>query len=122
MGEPAGGFRGTLDATHPNEVTEPKKKSSRRRQSGRRRRPASKRVAAPPVEVPAEPTPAPVVAAASVEPDAEPVPEIPVVTPEIAFAARPFGAKDDRNAVQLREDVQLRNANPNAARPDPTCT
>ena len=41
---------------------------------------------------------------------------------EIAFAARPFGAKDDKNAVQLREDVQLRNANPNAARPDPTCT
>jgi len=41
---------------------------------------------------------------------------------EIAFAARPFGAKDDRNAVQLREDVQMRNANPNAARPDPTCT
>ena len=41
---------------------------------------------------------------------------------EIAFAARPFGAKDDTNAVQLREDVQLRNANPNAARPDPTCT
>lgn len=41
---------------------------------------------------------------------------------EIAFAARPFGAKNDTNAVQLREDVQLRNANPNAARPDPTCT
>ena len=89
MGEPAGGFRGTLDATHPNEVTEPKKKSSKRRQSGRRRRPASKRAAAPPVvETPAEPIPVPPVAAAIVEPDAEPVPEIPVVTPEIAFAAR----------------------------------
>ena len=41
---------------------------------------------------------------------------------EIAFLARPYGATNDGNAVQLREDVQLRNANPNAARPDPTCT
>ncbi len=40
---------------------------------------------------------------------------------EIAFGVRPAGATSDEFATQLRDAVVLRNADPNATSPDPTC-
>jgi prepilin-type N-terminal cleavage/methylation domain-containing protein len=39
----------------------------------------------------------------------------------IRFAVRPSGARDDRFATSLQDELFMRTANPNAARPDPTC-
>jgi prepilin-type N-terminal cleavage/methylation domain-containing protein len=39
----------------------------------------------------------------------------------IRFKVRPTGARDDTFAVRMQDDVFFRNADPNAARPDPTC-
>jgi hypothetical protein len=73
---------------HRNEVTEPKKKTTKRRRSGGRRRPAPVRKAAPPAEVPPQPTPVPTVAVPALDQAPEAPPEIPLANPEAAFAAR----------------------------------
>jgi prepilin-type N-terminal cleavage/methylation domain-containing protein len=39
----------------------------------------------------------------------------------IRFAVRPTGGRDDTFATSLQDDLFMRTANPNAARPDPTC-
>jgi prepilin-type N-terminal cleavage/methylation domain-containing protein len=39
----------------------------------------------------------------------------------IRFAVRPTGGRDDVFATSLQDDLFMRTANPNAARPDPTC-
>jgi prepilin-type N-terminal cleavage/methylation domain-containing protein len=39
----------------------------------------------------------------------------------INFAVRPASARDDTIVTPLRDDIQLRNADPNATTPDPTC-
>jgi prepilin-type N-terminal cleavage/methylation domain-containing protein len=39
----------------------------------------------------------------------------------VRFKVRPTGASDDTFAVRMQDDVFFRNADPNAARPDPTC-
>lgn len=39
----------------------------------------------------------------------------------VRFKVRPSGASDDTFAVRMQDDVFFRNADPNAARPDPTC-
>jgi prepilin-type N-terminal cleavage/methylation domain-containing protein len=39
----------------------------------------------------------------------------------INFSVRPTGARDGDFATPLSDDVVLRNADPNATRPDPTC-
>lgn len=38
------------------------------------------------------------------------------------FKVRPTGARDDTFAVRMQDDVFFRNADPNAARPEPRCT
>ena len=90
---------------HRNEVTEPRKKTTKRRKSGGRRRPAAVRKAAPPVEVPPDPTPAP--AAPAPEPAAETPLEIPLATPEAAFAARATarGPEPDRPMPATRRAI-----------------
>jgi prepilin-type N-terminal cleavage/methylation domain-containing protein len=39
----------------------------------------------------------------------------------ISFTVRPGAASSDEFATPLQDDIVLRNADPNAARPDPTC-
>jgi len=39
----------------------------------------------------------------------------------IRFAVRPTGGRDEAFATSLQDDLFMRTANPNAARPDPTC-
>lgn len=64
---------------------------------------------------------------------AEPAPVIPLNVPlspadrarvariEIAFAARPTGARDNRNAIELRDQVTVRHADPDHSDANPTC-
>lgn len=40
----------------------------------------------------------------------------------LQFKVRPTGARDDTFAVRMQDDVFFRNADPNAARPEPRCT
>jgi hypothetical protein len=40
---------------------------------------------------------------------------------EIAFTARPTGAKDSKNAVAITDQIAVRHADPNLAVPDPAC-
>jgi prepilin-type N-terminal cleavage/methylation domain-containing protein len=39
----------------------------------------------------------------------------------LQFKVRPTGARDDKFAVRMQDDVFFRNADPNAARPEPRC-
>jgi type II secretory pathway pseudopilin PulG len=40
---------------------------------------------------------------------------------EVAFGARPTGAKDDTNATDVEDQVTVRHADPNLTVPDPMC-
>jgi hypothetical protein len=40
---------------------------------------------------------------------------------DIAFTARPTGAKDAKNAVDLKDQISVRHADPNLTVPDPAC-
>jgi type II secretory pathway component PulJ len=40
---------------------------------------------------------------------------------EISFTARPTGAKDSKNATDIKDEISVRHADPNLTVPDPQC-